>query len=74
MYTAAVVGQIDSQNQRQHQESQETQQQHPGPGDPNPVAAAERAAAIALLQRFVASTRPGHDCHTAVLRLSWDDV
>ncbi len=56
-----VVGQVDSQHHRQHQDPEETEQQHPGPGHPHPVTAGERAAAVALLQRLVPPTGPGHD-------------
>lgn len=56
-----VVGQVDSQHHRQHQDPEETEQQHPGPGHPHPVTPGERAAAVALLQRLVPPTGPGHD-------------
>lgn len=66
MSTGCVVGQVDSQHHRQHQEPEEAEEQHPGPGHPNPVTAGERAAAIALLQRLVPSTGPGHDWRYSV--------
>lgn len=61
MSIAGVVGQVDPQHHRQHQNSEETQQKYPGPGHPHPVTAGERAAAVALLQRLVPPTWPGHD-------------
>lgn len=61
MSIAGVVRQVDPQHHRQHQNSEEAQQKYPGPGHPHPVTAGERAAAVALLQRLVPPTWPGHD-------------